>query len=122
MENLKQRAIDMAQTIWKTLFWKLDIFEVMSWGITRRQAVVYNKMLGLELQVNGMIHKGSVIICYDEGWDEFVVYLLDKKKNVVKTFEHVGAEELGGIIDENIEKPKGMKDSTYRSRTITEIL
>lgn len=123
MENdLRQRALSMAQTIWKTLFWSCSVPEVMSWGISQKTATIYEKMLALELKVNGMIHKGSVIICYDEGHDTFTVYLLDKKKNPVKKLENIFADELGKRIDENIERASNMTDEKYRSRTFVELV
>lgn len=123
MENdLKQRALSMAQTIWKTLFMSRTAFEVLSWGITQKTATIYEQMLALQLKVNGMVHKGYVIICYDEGNDSFTVYLLDKQRTVVKKIEDIYCDELGKRIDEEIERPQNVSATTYRTKTFEELI
>ena len=121
-KTLRERALNMAQTIWKTLFWSLEVPEVLSWGISKRKATIYQEMLALELSVNGMIHKGIVTVCYNEGADVFVVFLMDKKRNVLKKMDNVFADELGRRIDEEIERPQNVSDDVYRSKIFSELL
>ena len=63
-------------------------------------------MASLRMKVNGMVHKGFVMVCYDEGPDEYILHLLDMNLKVVKTINNVYADELGALIDEEIEHPK----------------
>ena len=123
MDNeMKERAVNMANTIWQTLFWSITPAVVLSWGVSKRTATYYNQMPALEFRVNGMVHKGSVIICYEEGHDVFIAYLLDKKRNVVKTMDGLFCDELGKRIDEAIERPANVTDTQYRSKTISELV
>lgn len=49
---------------------------VMSWGICKRMAMVYDGMATLALQVSGVLHKGWVYISLDEGRDCYIITLL----------------------------------------------
>ena len=63
-----------------------------------------------------MLHKGSVLVSYNEGVDVFEVRLLNPQRVVVKTLEQVFADELGTRIDELVERPAGMSDDEYRQK------
>lgn len=110
MKNEKEYVLEMANVIWRTLFWHLNTAQVLSWGIRKRTATYYRDMPALELQVNGMVHKGIVVIAYNEGNDLFEVYLLDKNRNCTQSMEGIYAEDLGNLIDETIERPKNVTD------------
>ena len=117
-EEMKQNAINMANVIYQSIFWSVKAPVVLSWGVSQKSATHFNNMPALKMVVNGHIHKGEVIICYDEGRDVFEVYLLDKQGNILKKINEVFADELGKVIDENIEKPLTMSDEEYKNKSI----
>lgn len=78
---------------------------VMSWGVSKRIATVYNDMATLALRVSGVLHKGWVYVSLDEGRDVYIVTLLSAdKKNVVSVHDEVYCEYLGGLIDSLVER------------------
>ena len=110
----KDYCLSMANTILQTLFWSIDIPVFLSWGVSERKACFYKDMPSLMLKVNGRIHKGQVIVSYDEGRDVYNVYLL--KNNVqIQSFECIYADQLGIFIDSKIEKPENQNDEEYHA-------
>lgn len=41
----------------------------MSWGVSKRIAMIYENRATLALRVNGVLHKGWITSVYDEGRD-----------------------------------------------------
>ena len=88
---------------------------VMSWGISKRIATVYQDRSTLDLCVSGVLHKGWVYISLDEGRDCYVVTLLSADKSkVIKVREEVYCEELGSVIDNLVERKEGWSDDMYK--------
>ena len=84
--------------------------------VYKRIATWHDNKPSLEIKVQGMLHKGSVLVSYDEGMDVFEVRLLNPQRVVVKTLERVFADELGTRINELVERPAGMSDDEYRQK------
>lgn len=88
---------------------------IMSWGISKRIATVYQDRSTLALCVSGVLHKGWVYISLDEGRDCYVVTLLSADKcKVIKVREEVYCEELGSVIDNLVERKEGWSDDMYK--------
>lgn len=88
---------------------------VMSWGVYKRIATVYNDMATLALQVSGVLHKGWVYVSLDEGRDCYIVTLLSPdKKTVVGVRDEVYCEELGSVIDSLVERKTEWTDEEYK--------
>ena len=88
---------------------------VMSWGVYKRIATVYNDMATLALQVSGVLHKGWVYVSLDEGRDCYIVTLLSPdKKTVVGVRDEVYCEELGSVIDSLVERKAEWTDEEYK--------
>lgn len=121
-EEKKAYCRSVAETIRIQLRWSVTVPVIMSWGVSEYTACWYDGMASLRMKVNGMIHKGFAVVCYDEGPDEYVLHLLDKNSSLVKTIDNVYADELGIRIDEEIEHPKTMTDTEYRAGIIKEML
>ena len=122
MDTQKEYALQMANTIWKTLFWSLKPHEVLSWGVRKRIATYWNNKHALEIHVNGMLHKGPVVIAYEEGEDLYEVYLLDNNRVSTQSMKHIYADELGSRIDEIVERTKDIKDEEYKTKAFSELL
>ena len=88
---------------------------IMSWGISKRIATVYQDRATLALRVSGVLHKGWVYISLDEGRDCYVVTLLSANKGkVIKVRDEVYCEELGSVIDNLVERNEEWTDDMYK--------
>lgn len=88
---------------------------IMSWGISKRIATVYNDMATLALRVSGILHEGWVYVSLDEGRDVYIVTLLSTdKKNVVSVHDEVYCDDLGGLIDSLVEREMEWTDEEYK--------
>lgn len=87
---------------------------ILSWGVSKRIATVYNDMAALALRVSGVLHKGWVYVSLDEGRDCYVITLLSAdKKTVVAVRDEVYCEELGSVIDNLVERKEEWTDEKY---------
>ena len=87
---------------------------IMSWGISKRIATVYQNRATLALRVNGILHKGWVYISLDEGRDVYIVTLLSAdKKNMVSVNDEVYCDDLGSLIDSLVERKMEWTDEEY---------
>ena len=87
---------------------------VLSWGVSKRIAAVYNDKATLVLRVSGVLHKGWVYVSLDEGRDCYVVTLLSSdRKTVVGVRDEVYCEELGSVIDCLVERKEEWTDEEY---------
>ena len=88
---------------------------IMSWGISKRIATVYQDRATLALRVSGVLHKGWVYVSLDEGRDCYVVTLLSADKSkVIKVRDEVYCEELGSAIDNLVERKERWTDDMYK--------
>ena len=67
---------------------------VMSWGVSKRMATVYNDMATLALRVSGVLHKGWV--------------------------DEVYCEDLGGLIDSLVERETEWTDEEYKKLALAD--
>lgn len=92
---------------------------VMSWGVYKRIATVYNDMATLALRVSGVLHKGWVYVSLDEGRDVYIVTLLSPdKRTVVGVRDEVYCEELGSVIDSLVERKDEWTDEEYKKHAL----
>ena len=110
----------MAETIWKSIFFSVAAPVVLSWGVSSRTATWYRDMPALMLTVSGMLHKGRVIIAYNEGTDYYEVFLLSSGGRCIRQMADICFDELGIVLDECIERPSGMSDADYRSGSLAD--
>lgn len=88
---------------------------IMSWGVSKRIATVYNDMATLALRVSGALHKGWVYISLDEDRDVYIVTLLSTdKKNVVSVHDEVYCDDLGSLVDSFVERKMEWTDEEYK--------
>jgi hypothetical protein len=104
----------IATTAWQQLFWSVNMWTVMSWGVSKKCFTNYQGMPTLMLRVTGLIHKGWVYISLNEGKDVYEVRLMTTKRKCKKTIDEVYCDQLGRVIDELIEKPSNMSDEEYK--------
>ena len=100
MENNTNRNLELAMYIWSIL--KTQMTVIMSWGLDPSKARVIDN--GMEIYVQGFLHKGFVQITLNEGTDLFEIKLLSEERELVKFIEDVFLDCLVNTLDENIEK------------------
>lgn len=94
---------------------------VLSWGVSKRIATVYNDKATLAIRVNGVLHKGWVYISLDEGRDCYIVTLLsDDRETVINVRDEVYCEELGSVIDNLVERKEEWTDEDYKKLSIAD--
>ena len=88
---------------------------IMSWGVSKRIASVYQDRATLALRVSGVLHKGWVYVSLDEGRDCYVITLLSADKSkVIKVRDEVYCEEPGSVIDNLVERKEGWTNDMYK--------
>lgn len=94
------RSYELAMYIWSIL--KTRITVIMSWGLDPSKARVIDN--GMEIHVQGFLHKGFLQITLNEGTDLFEIKLLSENRETVKFIDDVYLDCLISTIDENVEK------------------
>ena len=94
------RNLELAMYIWQIL--KTQMTVIMSWGIDPGQAKVIE--CGLEIHVQGFLHKGFVQITLNEGADLFEITLLSENRETVKFIDGIYLDSLVDTIDRAVEK------------------
>lgn len=79
---------------------------VWSWGFNSPKPT----QNGLTFKVQGFLHKGWVVIEYNEGSDLFDVKLLSSQLKEVKFIEGVYFDELVDVIDNSVEYCKNYEE------------
>ena len=95
-----------------------NAFVFWSWGVSRKVATVYKDMPALALRVSGLLHKGWVYICLNEGRDVYEVFCVSLKGNVKQHNDEVYCDNLGFVVDGMIERPHEMSDETYSKKAM----
>lgn len=102
-------VLRIANEINRQIYCGVEINVIFSWGVSRRTATVYNDMATLALRVNAILHKGWVYVSLDEGRDCYIITLLSPDRGtVINVRDEVYCDELGSVIDNLIERKRGM--------------
>ena len=96
------QILNTAETIRKQLLCN-NLNILLSWGITHLVAVVKNDMAALKFNVRARLHKGSVIIAYDEGSDTYQIFLRTHDAPDRCIADEAYCDNLVDIIDHAIE-------------------
>ena len=96
----RNRGYELAMYIWSIL--KTQMTVIMSWGLDPSKARVIDN--GMEIYVQGFLHKGFVQITLNEGTDLFEITLLSEDRETVKFIDGIFLDCLVNTLDENIEK------------------
>lgn len=104
MKTTAEERMEVAKTIWQQVRATLSVWEICSWGVSKKVATEYNGKPALQLRVSGLQHKGWAVVALDYGSDTYEVYLTNIRGEVKKQFEDVYADELGDLLDREIER------------------
>lgn len=94
----------MANTIREQLIAMTPVSTILSWGVEKFMAVVFNGMAALRFHVDGRLFRGNVIVAYNT-MDYYEVYLQDSS-GVKRIHDEAYFDMLGGGIDEAVEQGK----------------
>lgn len=86
-----------------------------SWGGERFKATTYKGMAALQFRTHGFLHKGNVIVAYNEGTDYYEVYTLKSTGEVKEQATDVCFDELQSTIDRFVETKNADSDE-YRNK------
>ena len=89
--------MEMANYILSIL--RTDLNIVWSWGFNSPKPLEN----GLSFKVQGFLHKGWVIVEYNEGSDLFDIKLLSYQLKELKSIEGTYVDQLIGVIDDMVE-------------------
>lgn len=78
---------------------KTDLNTIWSWGFHNPKAI----QNGLAFKVQGFLHKGWVLVEYNEGTDLFDIKLLSNQLKEVKLIEDIYVDQLIDVIDDTVE-------------------
>lgn len=96
---------------------------IMSWGANTFKVVIYKEMAALQFTVSGFVHKGVVIVAYNEGDDLYEVYCLGDKNEIINYQTAVYCDILAQTIDRMVEKNCSDEQYTAKSKKfIAEVL
>lgn len=91
-----------------------DIWQ--SWAMERPAAIIWDGHAGLIFHVDGLQHRGSVVVTLDEGRDLYdVTTLRHICGEIVTTRQQTGVfcDDLAHVIDAMVERPATMTDEEY---------
>ena len=87
-----------------------------SWGVRRVQYSIYKDKPALVLTVNGLLHKGKLLVCYNGATDAYDLYCIDADKQIVRQREEVYFDEVPNAIDGLIERAPGTSTEEYEAQ------
>ena len=109
------RALKVATIIYKQITAApADVWQ--SWAMEHPAAIVWEGRAGLIFRVNGLQHRGNVIVTLDEGRDLYDVATLqeiDGETVTTKQQKGVFCDDLAHVIDAMVERPQTMTDAEY---------
>lgn len=97
----KEYVLQVAETAKNQLLATTPMNVVLSWGVEKFIATVYQEMPGLKFKVNGRLFKGFVIVALNSS-DYYEIYLMNGQEAECVT-DRAFFDEMGEIIDRAIE-------------------
>ena len=94
------KNLELAMYIWRILRTQMTV--IMSWGIDPSKARVITN--GMEIHVQGFLHKGFVQITLNEGAGLFEITLLSENRETVKFIDVIYLDSLVDTVDRAVEK------------------
>lgn len=106
------RALKVATIIYKQITAApADVWQ--SWAMEHPAAIIWEGRTGLIFRVNGLQHRGSVIVTLDEGRDLYDIRTLTDTGETLQEQTGVFCDDLAHVIDTMVERPEGMTDEEY---------
>lgn len=87
----------------------------LSWGCYDFVAIEYNNMPALKFKTSGFLHKGDVIVAYNEAKNLYNVYIMKRNNDVKQMVEDISEDQLQKVIDGLVET-KNDKSNDYHNK------
>lgn len=97
----KEYVLQVAETAKNQLLATTPMNVILSWGVEKFIATVFNEMPALRFRVNGRLFKGFVIVALN-GSDYYEIYLMNYQETKCIT-DRAFFDQIGEIIDRTIE-------------------
>ena len=111
----EEEAIGKARAILNKIQYPEVVF--LSWGCYDFVAIEYNNMPALKFKTSGFLHKGTVIVAYNEAKKLYNVYIMKRNNDVKQTVEDISEDQLQKVIDGLVEtKNDKSNDYQYKCR------
>lgn len=115
-EEQMEYALEVAKECFQQIRTLTPLHIYFSWGVSKVNYTIWRDMPALVLQVNGFLHKGKLLVCYDGSSDAYNIYCLNNQREVVKQREEVYFDELPDAIDHLIERDYCTSDDEYKQQ------
>lgn len=114
-ENLDY-AFEVAKECYSQIRTLTPTMVYWSWGVSKVQYSIYKEKPALVLTVNGFLHKGKLLVCYNEATDAYDLYCIDAGNKEVNKREEVYFDELPNVIDGLVERAPGTSTEEYKAQ------
>lgn len=104
--------IEVADTIREQIIAGVGINVYWSWGVSNVGAAYFKGEPSLLLAVNGLLHKGLVVITLDDS-DTYSIRLFDSQGKEVSCTTDVYCEEIGSLLDSLVERKAEWTEQEY---------
>lgn len=104
--------IEVADTIREQIIAGVGINVYWSWGVSNVGAAYFKGEPSLLLAVNGLLHKGLVVITLDDS-DTYSIRLFDSQGKEVSCTTDVYCEEIGSLLDSLVERKAEWTELEY---------
>ena len=114
MESVPQNeaeAIKKAKAILDKFQYPEVVF--LSWGCYDFVAIEYNNMPALKFKTSGFLHKGNVIVAYNEAKKLYNVYIMKRNGDVKHMVEDIREDQLQKVIDGLVETQNDKSGDYY---------
>ena len=115
-EEQMEYDLEVAKECFRQIRTLTPLHIYFSWGVSKVNYTIWRDMPALVLQVNGFLHKGKLLVCYDGSSDAYNIYCLNNQREVVKQREEVYFDELPDAIDGLIERAPGTSTEEYEAQ------
>lgn len=108
-----KRIEEIAKEIDRQIIVSAGIPVYLSWGVSKKRAIMFEGKPTFSMRVNGLLHKGWVYVIYNEVADDYSVALMTSSNKEKKKVSGVYCDCLADVIDRLIEKAPGMTTEEY---------
>ena len=93
---------------------KINLNIVWSWGFNSLKPI----QNGLAFKVQGFLHKGWVLVEYNEGSDLFDIKLLSDQLEEINSIEGIYIDDLIAVIDDAVEYCKNYEQKVKEKHSL----
>ena len=116
-QERREKALQVAAVALAQITAGADEGIINSWGLKNPTAThTADGAPALVFEVNGLQHRGRVIVALNEGADLYTIILIDSNGREVKRFNEIYCDELTALLDAEIERRPEWSETEYHNR------